>query len=423
MRKERILCTFPWYYTISGGYCVTIRVEMRMHEPIDGDALRKAVDITMSRYPYLGKRLKASPFRYYLVENREPVAVIRTNGPVTLGGREANGHQFAFSYWGNSIYLNQTHGIFDGRGSYPFTSTLLYYYCLYRYGENLSVPKMNLAGTPVNPDEYSDPYRHPFPKCRSNVKNPDRLRQALKLEKMGLVTPSRMRYCRIKINEVELMKLCKSSDASPNTALSVLVCRAIRRLHPEVSAPVVTSIFCDTRSALKAEHSHYSLAAPLCLSYDNRMDSMEFSVQNTIFRGKLMVLSDDDSILRQQRRMKALYKALNLIPLLCVRKFAGRIGRWLSFRTCTFFISYARNSSFGDCDKHLELYSPLQYIKGSGLTLEVSTVDDSFMITWLQEWKEWVYLDAFLEQCRQVGLGYELLDRGEMITDDYILSK
>lgn len=136
-----------------------------------------------------------------------------------------------------------------------------------------------------------------------------------------------------------------------------------------------------------------------------------------------MVLSDDDSILRQQRRMKALYKALNLIPLLCVRKLAGKIGRWLSFRTCTFFISYARNSSFGECDKHLELYSPLQYIKGSGLTLEVSTVDDSFMITWLQEWKEWVYLDAFLEQCRQVGLGYELLDRGEMITDDYILSK
>lgn len=421
MRKEKILCTFPWYYTISGGYCVTIRVEMKMREPIDGDALRKAVDITMSRYPYLGKRLESSFFRYYLVENREPVAVIETDGPVTLGGREANGHQFAFSYWGNSIYLNQTHGIFDGRGSYPFTSTFLHYYCLYRYGEDISVPNMNLAGTPVNPEEYADPYRRPFPKSGTKLKNPDKLKLALKLEKMGMVTPSQMHYCRIKINEAELMRLCRSSDASPNTALSVLVCRAIRKLHPNVKAPVVTSIFCDPRPALKSGLSHHSLAAPLCLSYDSRMDRMEFPAQNTIFRGKLMVLSDDETMLRKQRCMRRLYKSLNLLPLLCLKKLAGRIGRWLSFRTCTFFISYARNSSFGECDRHLEVYSPLQYIQGSGLTLEISTVDESFMVTWLQEWNERVYLEAFLRECDSVGLGYELLDDGLMITDKYIL--
>ncbi len=419
--KERILCTFPWYYTINGDYCVTIRVEMRMREPVDGDALRKAVDITMKRYPYLGKRLKASLFRYYLVENKEPVAVVATDKPVNLGGREANWHQFAFSYSGNSIYLNQTHGIFDGRGSYPFTSTFLHYYCLFRYNEDAQIPKMNLEGSPIDPEEYIDPFTRPLPKSVMRLKNADKLKRALRLERMGLVTPSSMCYHRIKINEAELMRLCKSSDASPNTALSVLMCRAIRKMHPDAKAPVVTSIFCDARSALKAPLSHHSLAAPLCISYDKRMDNMEFSAQNTIFRGKLMVLSDDETMLRKQRFMKRLYKCLNLLPLLCLKRLVGRLGRVLSFNTCTFFISYARNSSFGDCDRHIDVYSPLQYVRGSGLTLEISTVDECFMVTWLQEWKERVYLDAFLKECDSIGLGYELLDSGEVVPSRYIL--
>ena len=43
------------------------------------------------------------------------------------------------------------------------------------------------------------------------------------------------------------------------------------------------------------------------------------------------------------------------------------------------------------------------------------------MVTWLQEWKEKVYLEAFLRECDSVGLGYELLDDGQMVTDRYVL--
>ena len=409
---ERILCTFPWYYTMTGGYCVTARVEVQFRDAIDGEAMAKALEITMSRYPYLKKRLVRTPFRFYLVPNNLPVVLKATDKPVNVGGKDANYHQFALSYSGRSLYMNQNHAIFDGRGSYRLYATLFYYYCLYHYGEECRIPNLNLAGSDINPDEYLEPFYKPLPKPAVTLKNSDRLKRAFKIEEQGLVTHSQMCYRRVKINERELMKLCKSSDASPNTALSVLLCRAIRKLHPNSDRSIVSSIFCDTRAAINAGLSHYSLAVPLCMSYDNKMDSMDFSEQNTIFRGKLMILSDSDTLLRKQRYMQRLYRILNMLPLRCLKMLSGRIGRFLSYKTCTFTISYARNSSYGDCDRHLALYSPLLYIPDSGLALEISTVDDSFLITWMQEWPEDLYFDAFLREFESIGLGYELLDRG-----------
>ena len=421
MKKEKILCTYPWYYTITKSFCVTIRVEIRLKENIDGDALRRAVDITMKRYPYLGKRLRKSWTRYYIVRNSLPVVVKENEGKINLGGKEANYHQFAFTYSGNSIFLNQTHGIFDGRGSYPFLQTLLHYYCQFCYGENYEDRNVNYIDTPINPEEYADPYLHWSPKSDKSFRKAYKPCKALKLEKEGLVTPSAMQYRRILINEAELMHLCKSSDASPNTALSVLLCRAIRKLHPEATLPIIPSLFCDARPAFDSSISHYSLAAPLCISYDNRMDTMDFSLQNTIFRGKLMVVSDASAMQHIHRQMKRAYEYMNLLPTLKSKLLVGKLCRKYSFNICTFFISYARNSSFGGCDRHIELFSPLLYMQGSGLSLEISTVDGNFLVTWLQEWKEDVYLDAFLRECDVIGLKYILSDRGEFVPLGYLL--
>jgi len=409
MKAETINGGALWYYNLSKNRHVNVRYIIEMKDPVDGDALRRALDVTMSRYPYLKRKIVATDTAYELEYNDLPIALLKTTRPVTLGGREANWHQFAISYSGNEIYFNNTHAIFDGRGRGPVLHTMMYYYCKFRYNEEVDMPGVYLVDTPIDPGEYYDPFTAAIPAPKVELPAPPAVGGAMNLADMGLVHTSHFQLHHLRLNEKQLMEKCKSSDATPNSAISLLMCRAISKIHPDSDKPIVAGVYCDVRNILNAELSHNCLISILDLDYAPEMRSLPFEDQNTIFRGKMLLASDPSALLREQKETQALLDKLNALPTLKDKLAAAQAALSDTLKAHTFLVSYSGKSTFGSCDKHIAALYPEPGAKDMGLLIEVTAADGWFFLTFIQEWREDVYFNGFIKEVIDAGLDFDLL--------------
>ena len=176
----------------------------------------------MKRYPYLRLKLVKGLFSDHLEYNDAPLVVLNTSEALTLGQTQTNGHLLALTYKRSSIYVNNSHGILDGRGRAPFMKTLIYYYCLLRYNEPAEMENVNLEGSEIDPEEYREPFMQKLPK-RRRFGPGDSMPKAMKLSKMGLVKKSDPLVHCLRINEKELMDWCKQHDATPNVAIAIMM--------------------------------------------------------------------------------------------------------------------------------------------------------------------------------------------------------
>lgn len=398
-----------WYYNLSPENAITVRYVILLKEEVDGEALKKAVGITMTRYPYLMLRIVADGKGYHLEKNDLPIVVLNTSEPITLCGTQANGHQIALSYEGCAIYFNNTHAIFDGRGRSAMLHTLIYYYCKFRYNEDVDMPGVYLAGSEVDSGEYADPFDGNLPSPVVELPSLPKHGKAMNLSGMGLVRSFCSQIHRVRINEKQLMSLCKSNDATPNTAVSLLMCHAIDRLHPDSCEPIVAGVYCDLRSALRTPKTHQCLVTTLDLEYDRSMRDMDFSEQNTIFRGKMLLLSEESMLLASQRDIVQLSAQINALPTLEDKIKTAQAAMAGVFRSHTFSVSYSGKSSYGSCDKHIAALFPQPQAVGCGILMEITAADGWFYITFIQEWREDVYFDAFIKEIIARGLDFDLL--------------
>ena len=114
------------------GVDYTVRLTVRLVDPIDAEILKQALEKTRRRYPYLCVRMKKGEGAFYYVDNPLPVVILHSDRRVNLGTDEVNGHLWAVSYIEDRLHLDCYHGITDGTGMYRVLATLLYYYCAER---------------------------------------------------------------------------------------------------------------------------------------------------------------------------------------------------------------------------------------------------------------------------------------------------
>lgn len=413
MEKGKINCGTLWYYNLEPNDPITVRYVITMKDEVDGEALREALDITMKRYPYFGRKIVADKAGYTLAENDKPVVLLNTDEPITLCGSEANFHQLALSYSGDTIYFNNTHALCDGRGRSAMLHTLMYYYCKLRYNEEIDMPGVNLVDSPIDPAEWADPYNEPLPEPKVELGEMPSPTPAMCLKDMGLVRPAKTQIHRIRIDEKQLMTRCKSSDATPNTAIALLMCRAIAKLHPDSDKPIKAGVYCDLRSALKVPLTHESLVTTLDLDYVPAMREMDFAEQNTIFRGQLMLLSEESNLLHGQKALKKLCFNISNLPTLEEKIAASKAAMAGVFTSHSFSVSYSGKSTYGSADKHIKALYPQPEAKGIGILIEITAADGWFYLTFAQEWCEDVYFDAFLKEIIAHGLDFDLLYSGQ----------
>lgn len=410
MKKTEPLSSALYLYSMSEHLPSTVRYCIKMNELVNGEILKKAVDTTFRRYPYLKKSLIEDSTGRYLVDNPEPIAVIETDGKVVLGSKQTNFQLVAISYSGQFIYFNNSHAILDGRGRVPVLKTLMYYYCSERYGENVQIDGVNLADSPIDPAEYAEPLDAVIDtNFSTHISSGPIVGEPMELLSMGLVhSEGRMKKTILKIDEKDFMSVCRQSDATPNTGLCVILCRAIRSIHPDSPKVPVASVAVDLKNFYGTPQTCYPAAWLTCMEYNKEMESLPFDEQCTIFRGKLILDTDKSNMSLLASSFQQFSKAI--VAQKDLKSKMDFLATALSSAAPrTFSVSYAGKTSYGTCDAHIRGLASEVFVL-SPMTLEITVAGGSFFVTYSQMFEEDIYFNAFLKELSSLGVEYRIVD-------------
>ncbi len=384
------------------GIDYTVRLSLRLKDPIDGAMLADAVGKTQQRFPYLSLRLFKDALEFYFEPNPAPVKVVKRRDKATLNSEDSNYHLWAVCYEDDYLFLDVAHGICDGTGMYMLLSTLLYYYCNLRYGVTDHTGIRTLED-PVKPEEYSDPLDH-LPQVDLSGPQPE---AAFTLLSDGGLTPCEPLVYDIAINEASLLQHAFSNDASPGTLVLILFCRAIDRLYPERNRPLTTTYIYNARPMLGAPETHHNCAGSINFTYTDPISAMPLERQCTIHRGTTFVQSDEEIVQGTMTGLASLSRILKAQPVEGQKQAFGQIllsGR----QTATTLVSYIGQWKRASLAPYIEEFWTHVPNTSSELVTEIAAVNGKFFLSVHQMFKEDCVVKAFLEQLEDANIGYEI---------------
>ena len=391
----------------------TFRVTIKLKDMVDEAVLYDAVQKTMERYPYYRVRLGIDENELFFLDNPAPTPVLHTDGPIMLGGYETQGHLLAFCWWKNKVHIDVWHALTDGGGIYHVVQTLLYYYCSEYYGRELSSEGIWLAGDEVSPDEWTDPGRTPLLVNSFNLLEKWQ-GHAFQIGDGGIARISkRCIVYNIRIPEEEFMRFNISKEGSPGTVVALFLARAISALHPDTADPVSIALCVNQRRALGAPLAHQSLVGDARLVYHDRMKKMDFETQTTCFRGMVALQSDADMVRAEVQEYQQLMSVLAGLPTHDARHaYCKKLSDEKS-RMFTATVSYVGKVPLGDAEFYVQEFHVLPSTAlpscETPLTLELSAMNGSFYVNFMQFFEEEDYLRAFIGQLRENDINYDVL--------------
>lgn len=409
--REHIYSAYH-YYSLVKKLHNTYRIRLKLESLINGTILEHAVQNTMRRYPYL-LLCRKNTFKETLLEyNPLPVVVKHTAEPIALGCEESNHHLLAFSYDKDILYINGFHGLLDGAGIYPVITTLLYYYCKEAYDPNLSAEGVRVIGDTIEKEEYTDPFPKKVPKEWKSLCPRPLFSRTFHIKNDKRVHANQKMCTSISISEKELMNFCRTNDGSPAVLISVVLCRAIAALNPNVKLPIVAGIALNLRPAFNAPKAHHSLTDILPLEFSKRLQTYSFDTQNTAFRSQILLKADPQTVCKNLAFASKTFSIMQKVPCLALKRLVYGLSVPSQFAANTFMLSYTGKANFGEAQKyikgmHVDMDSP-----DIGISVEMSALHGEFFIDFMVDFPENLYLDAFCEELDNLGIPYA---RGETI--------
>ena len=389
-----------------------IRIRIRMRDLIDPAILRRAVDMTMRRYPYFCVALQKKEGRYVYAENHRPVVITDSLHGVDLNSEESNYHMIAFCLQDNWIILDVFHGLTDGTGAYEVVRTLLYYYCSERYKVMLKEDGIRLVGDEISEEEWIDPVVN-----RTDLPTPERneMANALNLRtSAGLEEDHRHTVYSIAISETEFMRFNLDNNGSPGTMVSLLLSRAVAKLYPDSDEMIRIALCVNQRKALNAPLAHHSLVGAVMLEYKDKMRDWSLDMQSTAYRGMVFAQVQEEKVLMGV----ASFKGINHM-LLAKESDQERIGiasyiNSLAAKLTTATVSYVGKADYKEAEQYVRDFRLWTSPLGNNLLVEISAVNGRFTLDFLQSFSSPVIVNAFLKELDENGIIYDLQDVNEL---------
>lgn len=392
------------------GYTSTV-LDIRMTRNVRGDLLRRALDRSLERYPYLTSKLVEKDGEFYLAQNPTSMTVVRTRRLRVLGSMSTNYHLVDVTYWENHISVSFHHGLCDGRGIMPFLATLVHYYCLLRHDQTLDPTGIRLAGEPLLPGETLEPFgATPLPVDPSAVPVIDK--DGYHLPECDHPSDSSHRY-EFTIDRQAFLDHARSIGATPAILLSLLVSAGIRAVHPDADKPIVCSLATDMRAALGADNTHRNTVGSIHLPQTAHDATLPLPEQAHHLRDLMAVQRTPDALRALANQQIALFAKLDGIHSLEGRKEA--LSFYSDLLIDTYVVSYLGEVGFGSADRYVEsvhLYSS----GGHGLRINMVCAGGTFSVDWIQDWESDDILRAVEQLLAATQVPFGLSDRIEYST-------
>ncbi len=397
----------------------TVRLTLRMTDTVDGRMLSEAVADTQRRYPYLSVRLRTvtdGQGREHAAfdDNPLPWVVCARREPLRLTGSEANGHLLAFAWWDDCIALDFFHAIMDGEAAYRVLRTLLYEYCRRRYDSSLSGEGVWTADSPVDDEERTDPATMPRPEPDDQQSAPGFLK-ALDISEAPIApVADRHEAVHIVADEAQMMAAVRSCHGTPAVWLSLLLNKAVARLHPADGDGVPTVVVAvNLRKALGTPLSHLPLVGGLSLPYTKELQALDIEGQMAAMRQMVAQQTTPDRLQAYFWQTADRMDLLEQMPTIEARRQAMSQVAVISRQYGSTTLSYVGRANMGAAERYvreLRTESCTPYL----ISLQVAAVSGKFCLTFMQQFSTDAYLDAFLGELREQGITWEITGRHPM---------
>lgn len=381
-----------------------IHIKVRLRDPVDGDIMRHAVDMTMKRYPYFCVELKEKNGQLLFEPNERPVVINDSGKDVALGKDAAAYHLLSFSFHDDWIHANICHALTDGTGSYELIRTLLYYYCTEFYHVSLSTESIRLVGDIIPSEEWVDPAAtlEDIPEKSGGKLVPGvfPLKEGVHLSDDGLMVYG------ISIDESEFMRYTSANDGSPGTMTALLLSRAIDMIHPHSTNAIRISMCVNQRKGLNCPLAHQSLVGGAWLEYKEKMRDWPIDKQATAYRGMVFAQTQEQSILATQAAINRSTRKLLSLDSHKDRLYDARNNSEGLKQLLTATVSYVGKANFGDAEQYIKDFHLLAPPLNESILIEISAVNKRFNLDFIQSFSDAVYVDAFLKQLSENGINY-----------------
>lgn len=396
-------------YSSNKEHPTVIRIRIRMRDLIDPDCMRYAVDTTMRRYPYFCVQLSnRDGNKLEFIENQRSVVITNSLSGVELNSEASNFHLISFSWQDNWIIMDVSHAMTDGKGAYEVIRTFLYYYCTTRYHAAISEDSVRLAEDVITDEEWEDPVLKatnlPIPP-RSNLPKALNLVSAAHLEK----DTERTVYS-IAIDEKEFMRFNIDNDGSPGTMIALLLSRAVAKLCPDREDVIRIALTVNQRVALGTPMAHQSLVGGALLEYKDAIKNWPLERQATAYRGMVFAQTTEESVLAGVASQKGINQMLLSKATDQERLGIVKAIEEMAKSVLTATVSYVGKANFQNAENYIRDFRLWTSSSGTTLLLEISAVGGRFTIDFLQSYSSPVFVNAFLKELEENGIGYDLQD-------------
>lgn len=369
----------------------TMGVIVSLKDPINGEILRSVVEDLRMRFPYFYVRAACRGNDLIPVSNDLPMTVRNTWAPISFNSEASSYHLAAWKYEDRRLAFEIPHSLTDGAGLLPYIKSAIYLYLSKATGQAFDPAGFRLPGDVIPESETGDPFKNldidgaeaPLYKKKPI---PDFFRLAGE-------TDSDKRVFYVKLPESQVMQYCRDNDGSPNVFAAVMLAKAARRYDPEDEKTITVSV-CVDHKAILGNHDNYRLfAGDVILDFPKDRNLDNISKACTMARGQLMLQAQPENSLWEMKQRKRMLPPAS--P---------------DIAQASICVSYANSRIFGPLDPCIEeLYIVTSLSKITDILCEVTCINHSFFLAFMQPFSSEKYFGCFLEELNSAGISYDVL--------------
>ncbi|MFT8592202.1 MAG: hypothetical protein ABF747_01125 [Bifidobacterium sp.] len=388
----------------ANGYNSTV-FEARMTQRIRGDSLETAVRNTAKRFPDMTQKLVEKDGSYYLHPDSVSLNAVPTKRLRTLGSMETGYHLIDVTFTGNIIRVAFHHALCDGMGAKDFLQTLLYYYCTERYQRQFNNEGIHTLDEVIDPREFQEPLpSQPYQVDRDAIK--PMTTDGFQLPES---TPGAVECCRteITVDQKEFVTLSKNHGATPAIMAAMLFSRSVLRQFPEADKPILCNMAADMRFAIDGAITRRNCTGSFYLPYSKDDEASGMAQVAANHRRLIAEQRSEDAAHQSVNNQIGLFTKLESMPSLEAKRQMMSMFDHLLLNTYVLsYVGRMRFNDFGRFVKSVHMYSG--GIKG--LTINMVAAGDSMTFDVLQGFEGERYVQGFVRELQEQGLGCRVGD-------------
>ena len=320
-----------------------------------------------------------------------------------------------FCYLGNTLWIYADHVPVDGTGFQKVLETFFYHYYCILDGKEYGVPEgVFTEKDGAVPGTETDAYRMVDaidPKAAmASLKNSKSfvLSESIR-DELFLTREDCRGYC-ISVPSDEFMSYARSVQGSPMSLLTVLLARAIERVHPENKLPINVMSPVSVRKAMGNDNSllHQVVHAP----YSFKPEELESddTALNGMYRGFLKGFSSEENI----RKLCGVYRGIceGYAKAFAAGALDNIIMEQRSGMNPSVMVSYLGTLRTGEYGGRIRM-SAFHVMQEKGIMLQVTEVGGYFYIDWYQGFHGEMYAKAMRDLMKEAGMKGAALERVE----------